>query len=254
MGAEQEQILEVAIGHRFRDRALLRRALTHKSFAYEESDPNGRAAADNERLEFLGDSILGFLVSELMLQRYPLLAEGRLSRLTAHYVSATHLYEAALRLDIGSHLLLGRGEEQSGGRTKKALLADALEALIAAIYLDAGLEVVRQFVTKRIAPAQDGQPEDTDVPLSNFKSALQEMAHARRLPHPRYVVVGETGPEHEKTFIVEVHVGRDWCMEGEAPTKKAAGQRAAQLLLEKLNAAQTESGPAPLAPSADLPG
>jgi ribonuclease-3 len=234
MGAEQEDVLEKAIGHRFRDRALLRRALTHRSFAYEESSLGGRSVADNERLEFLGDSILGFLVSELMLQRHPALAEGRLSRLTAHYVSATHLHETALKLNMGPHLLLGRGEEQSGGRNKKALLADALEALIAAIYLDAGLEAVRKFVVQYVAPAGDGQPADADVPLSNFKSALQELAHARRLPHPRYVVIGETGPEHDKTFIVEVHVGREWCMEGEAPTKKAAGQRAAQLLLEKL--------------------
>jgi ribonuclease-3 len=233
MSAEQE-VLEHAIGHSFRDRGLLRRALTHKSFAYEESAAGKAAIADNERLEFLGDSILGFLVSELMLQRYPTLAEGRLSRLTAHYVSATHLHEVALRLDLGSQLLLGHGEELSGGRAKKALLADALEALIAAIYLDAGLEAARRFVIQHVAEGLAGQPEDTDAPLSNFKSALQEAAHARGLPHPRYVVVAETGPEHAKTFSVEVHLGREWSMQGEAPTKKAAGQKAAQLLLEKL--------------------
>lgn len=233
MSAEQE-VLEHAIGHSFRDRGLLRRALTHKSFAYEESAAGKAAVADNERLEFLGDSILGFLVSELMLQRYPMLAEGRLSRLTAHYVSATHLHEVALRLDLGSQLLLGHGEELSGGRAKKALLADALEALIAAIYLDAGLEAARRFVIQHVAEGLAGQPEDTDAPLSNFKSALQEAAHARKLPHPRYVVVAETGPEHAKTFSVEVHLGRELSMQGEAPTKKAAGQKAAQLLLEKL--------------------
>ncbi|MFB3776624.1 MAG: ribonuclease III [Bryobacteraceae bacterium] len=240
MGAELE-VLEDSIGHSFRDRGLLRRALTHKSFAYEESAAGRASPADNERLEFLGDSILGFLISELMLQRYPTLAEGRLSRLTAHYVSATHLHEVAVRLDLGRHLLLGHGEDLSGGRAKKALLADALEALIAAIYLDAGLEPTRRFVIQQVAADLEGQPEGAEVPLSNFKSALQEYAHARRLPHPRYVVVGETGPEHAKTFIVEVHLGREWSMQGEAPTKKAAGQKAAQLLLEKLKSVKPES-------------
>jgi ribonuclease-3 len=235
MSAELED-LEKAIGHAFGDRGLLRRALTHKSFAYEESSAGRASPADNERLEFLGDSILGFLISELMLKKYPALAEGRLSRLTAHYVSATHLHEVALRLDLGRHLLLGHGEDLSGGRAKKALLADALEALIAAIYMDAGLEPARRFVIQQVAAGLAGQEEDAEAPLSNFKSALQEYAHARRLSHPRYVVVGETGPEHAKTFIVEVHLGREWSMQGEAPTKKAAGQKAAQLLLDKLAA------------------
>jgi ribonuclease III len=240
MGAEQ-RVLENAIGHSFADQGLLSRALTHKSFAYEESAAGRSTVSDNERLEFLGDSILGFLVSELMLQRYPTLAEGRLSRLTAHYVSASHLHEAALSLDLGRYLLLGHGEELSGGRAKKALLADALEALIAAIYLDAGLDTARRFVIQHVAQGLAGQPEGAEAPLSNFKSALQEAAHARKLPHPRYVVVGETGPEHAKTFIVEVHLGREWSMQGEAPTKKAAGQKAAQLLLEKLGPATSES-------------
>lgn len=240
MGVDLE-VLEQSIGHSFRDQGLLRRALTHKSFAYEEAAAGGAPLADNERLEFLGDSILGFLISELMLQRYPALAEGRLSRLTAHYVSATHLHEVAAKLDLGRHLRLGRGEDLSGGRGKKALLADALEALIAAIYLDAGLEAARRFVIERVAEGLPGEPEGADAPLSNFKSALQEYAHAHRLPHPRYVVVGETGPEHAKTFIVEVHLGREWSMQGEAPTKKAAGQKAAQLLLEKLQSIKKEA-------------
>ncbi len=233
-GDREREVLEQAIGHAFRDQDLGRRALIHKSYAYEKSAPGEPPLADNEQLEFLGDSILGFLVSELLLRRYPALGEGRLSRLTAHLVSSTHLYEVAKALDLGSHLLLGHGEELSGGRAKRALLADALEALIAAIYLDAGLEAARRFVLQHVASGLDSLSQGAEPPLTNFKSALQEAAHARRLPLPRYVVVGETGPEHDKTFIVEARLGRELSAQGEAPTKKAAGQKAAQFLLEKL--------------------
>jgi ribonuclease-3 len=235
------EALETVIGRPFRDEGLLRQALTHKSYAYERSASGQPPLADNEQLEFLGDSILGFLVSELLLRRYPTLSEGRLSRLTAHLVSATHLHEVAKRLGLGAHLLLGHGEELSGGRAKKALLADALEALIAAIYLDAGLEAARRFVLQHVAGDLDTLCRGAEPPLSNFKSALQEIAHARRLPLPRYVIVGETGPEHEKTFIMEVRVGREWSAQAEAPTKKAAGQKAAQLLLNKLASSSPES-------------
>jgi ribonuclease-3 len=230
------EALEAAIGQPFQDQGLLRRALTHKSYAYEQSALGGPPQVDNEQLEFLGDSILGFLISELLLRRYPTLSEGRLSRLTAHLVSATHLYEVARKLDLGSHLLLGHGEELSGGRAKRALLADALEALIAAIYLDAGLEAARRFVLQHVAGDLDTLYHGAEPPLTNFKSALQETAHARGLPLPRYVVVGETGPEHDKTFIVEARLGREWSAQAEAHTKKAAGQKAAKLLLEKLAA------------------
>jgi ribonuclease-3 len=233
MSTERE-VLETAVGHSFRDKDLLRRALTHKSYAYEKSVPGEPPLADNEQLEFLGDSILGFLVSELLVQRYPALSEGRLSRLTAHLVSAAHLHDAAKKLDLGAHLLLGRGEELSGGRAKKALLSNGMEALIAAIYLDAGLAAVREFVIRHVAGDLETLYDGAEPPLTNFKSALQEAAHARRLPLPRYVVVGETGPEHEKTFVVEARVGREWSAQAEAYTKKAAGQKAAQFLLEKL--------------------
>ncbi len=240
MSAEWEA-LENAAGHSFRDRGLLRRALTHKSYAHEKSASDQPLIADNEQLEFLGDSILGFLISELLLQRYPALAEGRLSRLTAHFVSATHLHEVAKSLNVGSHLLLGRGEELSGGRNKKGLLADALEALLAAIYLDGGLEPARRFVVEHVAGELAREHGAAEPPLTNFKSALQEAAHAHGLPLPRYVIVGETGPEHEKTFIMEVHLGRGWSAQAEAPTKKAAGQKAAQLLLEKLASSTSEA-------------
>jgi ribonuclease-3 len=173
----------------------------------------------------------------LLVSHYPELAEGRLSKLKAHLVSETHLHQVARSLDLGRHLLLGRGEELSGGRAKKALLADALEALIAAVYLDAGLEAVRQFILQHVVSDVEAQLEGAGLPLADFKSALQEMAQARGLPQPRYIIVRERGPEHAKTFTVEVRVGQEWAGQAEALTKKDAGQRAAQVLLEKLTAA-----------------
>jgi len=240
MGAGQE-FLETAIGYAFRDPGLLRRALTHKSHAHEKTAAGEPHWEDNEQLEFLGDSVLGLLFSELLVRHYPFLPEGRLSKLKAHFVSAAHLVEVARSLDLGDHLLLGRGEELSGGRNKKALLADALEALIAAIYLDSGLEAAREFVARHVAGDLEAHGEGMDAALFNFKSALQEAAHARGLPLPRYVVVGETGPEHAKTFVVEIRLGHEWAVQAEAPTKKAAGQKAAELLLEKLAASTPES-------------
>ena len=229
MSAEQKR-LEAAIGYSFRDSGLLRRALTHKSHAHEQSAADGMAADDNEQLEFLGDSILGFLASELLVQRYPALREGRLSKLKARLVSASRLHEVAVHLNLGPHLLLGKGEELSGGRGKRALLADALEALIAAVYLDAGPEEARNFVVRHIAA-----DPDSILPLVDYKGALQEVAQARGLPAPRYVLVKERGPEHAKTFTVEVHAGSEWSAQAEEHSKKNAGQKAAQLLLEKLS-------------------
>src|SRR6202789_4500583 len=138
-------VLERTLGHTFRDRDLLARALTHKSRIYEKS-PDGSVLADNEQLEFLGDAILGFVVSESLVRQFPSFPEGRLSKLKAHLVSAAWLYQVAQDLDLGDYLLLGRGEEMSGGREKRALLSDALEALIAALYIDAGLETVRELI------------------------------------------------------------------------------------------------------------
>lgn len=231
----EPETLETAIGCSFRDKGLLRRALTHKSYSHEQSAAGVAGLEDNEQLEFLGDAILGFLVSELLVERHPTLAEGRLSKLKAHLVSAAHLHRVAERLEIGRHLLLGRGEDMSGGRAKKALLADALEALIAAVYLDSGLETVRQFVLRDVVGFEGG-PEGADIALNDHISALQEVAQARGLPHPRYVVLGEQGPAHDKTFTVEVRLGEGWAGQGEARSKKSAGQKAAQALLEKLMA------------------
>lgn len=225
--------LEKAVGHAFRDRELLERALTHKSRIYEKA-PEGQSAADNEQLEFLGDAILGFVVSECLVRRYASYPEGRLSKLKAHLVSAARLHEVALDLDLGEYLLLGRGEEMSGGREKKALLSDAVEALIAALYLDAGLDVTRAFIESRVIGEFHVTEDGSDAEVNDYKSALQEMAQALKLPPPRYAIVAEDGPEHSKTFTVEVRLGKEWVSQAQGLSKKSAGQRAAQQILSQL--------------------
>ena len=228
-------LLEAALGYRFASPDLLRRALTHSSAAHEA--PAGASHEDNERMEFLGDSVLGFLTSEALVARYPESREGELSRLRAHLVSATHLYGVACALDLGRYLELGRSEEMSGGRGKKTLLVDALEALIAAIYLDGGIEPARAFVAGYVLRAPSGEfiaDPDVEASLSNFKSALQELAQSRKLPQPRYAIIQERGPEHSKTFTVEVRIGREWAGQGEGASKKVAAQRAAKQVYQRL--------------------
>jgi ribonuclease III len=233
------EALEDCTAYRFHDREILHRALTHSSHVHEKTLIDGRdALRDNEQLEFLGDAVLGFLISESLVARNPSHREGRLSKLKAHLVSATHLFEVAQKLDLGRYLQLGRGEEMSGGRTKRTLLVDALEALIAAVYLDGGIEPARAFVTQFVIGQGNGQPEDgdEDVPdeVVDFKSALQELAQARKLPQPRYAIVKERGPEHSKTFTVEVRLGKEWVSQAEGLTKKSAAQQAAREVYEKL--------------------
>jgi ribonuclease-3 len=230
--------LESSLHHRFSNPALLARALTHSSAANEAHAAAGPPLRDNEPLEFLGDSILGFLIAEALMLRSPDATEGELSRVKAHLVSAAHLHGVARRLDLGSYLELGRSEEMSGGRGKKTLLVDALEAVIAAIYLDGGIEPVRQFVSAHVldAPLASDEEAGTDIQpaLSNFKSVLQELAQSRQLPQPKYSIVRERGPEHSKTFTVEVRVGKDLVGQAEGRTKKIAAQRAARGLFDRL--------------------
>jgi ribonuclease-3 len=230
------EALEAALGYRFTSRELLIRALTHRSSVHERAPASASESAfsDNERLEFLGDAVLGFLVSDALVSAHPDFPEGKLSKLKAHLVSAAHLHLVAARLNLGEHLLLGRGEEMSGGREKKALLSDALEALIAALYLDGGIEPARRFILQQVigeSKTPEERPQATD-----YKSALQELAQSLKLPQPRYMIVEERGPEHAKTFLVEVRVGRDWVSRAEGLSKKSAGQKAAQELLGQLAA------------------
>jgi len=223
---EWEEI-EARLGHTFQDRNLLLRALTHKSRSYEDPD----AKLDNERMEFLGDSVLGFITSAILFERGPDLPEGKLSKLKSFLVSAHHLHEVAQRLDLGSFLRLGRSEEMSGGRAKRALLADALEALIAALYLDGGVEPCRRFVENEVLAGVDLAALDKALVPSDHKGALQELMQSRHLPSPRYSIVREEGPEHNKIFTVEARVGGQVAGVGEGPSKKAAAQKAAERAL-----------------------
>jgi len=227
--------LEQKLGYRFSDRELLERALTHRSWVSERSSklPDN----DNEQLEFLGDSVLGFVVSESLVARHPSAWEGQLSQWKSHLVSATHLHRCALDLGLGEYLRMGRGEERSGGRERKALLANAFEALIAALYLDGGLQPAREFVHTHVLNVID-EPEDVHaLELLNFKSVLQERVQALGLPAPRYCIVETNGPEHAKTFVVEARVGNRFVSRAQGSSKKQASQQAAQLLIEQMNAA-----------------
>jgi ribonuclease-3 len=243
--------LEEVLGHTFRRRELLQQALTHSSFAREvesqaSAEPAGNAAVfegDNEQLEFLGDAVLSFVISQELFRRFPQYHEGELSKLRAHIVSARQLVTPARQLDIGHYLRFGRGEEKSGGRTKSALLVNALEALIAALFLDAGFEVAHRFVVRSIL-----EPELEDfaklgknrLPVTDYKSALQEAAHAAGRAQPRYTVVAEAGPEHRKLFTVEAHIAESregepgFICRAEGSTKKRAEQKAAQQAFERL--------------------
>lgn len=235
MTAADPQELEDKIGHRFRQQELLVRALTHKSFAFENRLCDDTPAADNEQLEFLGDAILGFVVSEALMQRYPEYSEGDLSRLKAHLVSAAHLHSVALDLGFGAFLRLGRSEEVGGGRDKKALLSNAVEAVIAALYLDGGLDVSRNFILDNVLGSREALHNADEASAISYKTVLQERARTLKLPQPRYIVAEENGPEHAKTFVVEVHVGPAFRSRGEGPSKKAAGQQAAKGIIEQMN-------------------
>jgi ribonuclease III len=238
--------LENRLGHRFRSRQLVEQALTHSSHAHElESEANGGGRDEfphNEQLEFLGDAVLGFFTSQALYERFPGFREGELSKLRAYLVSARHLIRVARELQLGSFLLLGRGEEKSGGRNKAALLVDALEAVLAAVYLDAGAEAARHFVVTRIVDPElkrMGEPSEGSFPVTDYKSALQESLQAAGRAQPSYIVTKEEGPDHKKTFTVEVRIhgrGRkpEYVARAEGSSKKSAEQRAARRALQYL--------------------
>ncbi|MBV8817945.1 MAG: ribonuclease III [Acidobacteriaceae bacterium] len=232
MAADLET-LEARLGYQFGNRGLLRRALTHKSRAYEQGSLE--VGSDNEQLEFLGDSILGFLVSEWLVSCFPEQAEGRLSKVKAKLVSASHLHGVARDLHLGQYLFLGRGEEMTGGREKNNLLADALEAVIAAIYLDGGMEVARGFVVSRLLSNFEGNADEI---ATDFKQALKNLAESMRLPAPQYDIT-ESGPDHLKKFVAEVRIGSEGLARASGKTKKSASQEAARMATEKLRSLAT---------------
>jgi ribonuclease-3 len=223
---------EERIGHRFGRGELLTRALTHKSYSHEAKQGGVR---DNETFEFLGDSVLGFVIGDLLFQRYPQLDEGALSKMKAYLVSATSLASKAREYGMGEVIYLGVGEEKSGGRKKDSLLANLFEAVIAAIYLDAGIEPARALIERSFRDDIERIDAD-DLLFHDYKTALQELAQGKGLPLPEYTVIGEVGPDHDKRFIVEVKVG-SLTKRGEGTSKKEAQQQAAKHALGELTAA-----------------
>ena len=230
--------LERAVDYHFRDRGLLEHALTHTSRANE--DVSG-GVIDNESLEFLGDAVLGFVVADMLFQRFPEYTEGQKSKIKAALVSTASLAQLAERLNLGAHLLLGRGEEKTGGRRKQALLADGFEALIAAIYLDGGIEHARAFILRGVGELLD-EMEHPDFVARDFKSALQEKLQSQGVALPEYRIAGESGPDHHKVFLVELRVQGAVLARASGRNKKEAEQQAAKAALEELERAQSAGG------------
>ena len=219
--------LEVAIGYRFRNISLLQNALTHSSYANERWH---NSLLCNERLEFLGDSILGMLVAEYLFRSFPDRPEGELTRMRADMVCEKTLAAAANRIGLGEHLLLGHGEEQGGGRARASILADAMESVIAACFLDGGmdaaLKVVQQFILVEV-PVKKMHNAD-------YKTALQELVQQKKNQALSYVLVGESGPDHDKHFDVEVKLNGNVVGSGSGSSKKRAEQMAAKAAIAKL--------------------
>jgi len=243
--------LEQAIGYSFAHPALLEQALTHSSQAREAEALRpgaGDRVRDNEQLEFLGDAVLGLVTTEELFRRFPQFSEGQLSKLRAHLVSKNHLINVAERLELGRYLRLGRGEEKSGGRGKSALLVDALEAILGAVYLDAGFDTARPIILKHIVlpELETFVSLGTAGKITDYKSALQERLQAEGRPQPAYVLVNESGPEHQKTFTIEAQLltnanGKaEFTARAKGSTKKNAEQDAARQVLDHL-AAQTQA-------------
>ena len=250
MKSREIMALEESLGHHFQRRELLVQALTHSSQAREVealgagsgSSTGGSYSGDNEMLEFLGDAVLGLATSETLFHRFPEFQEGQLSKLRAHLVGQRHLLRVAEQLQIGHYIRLGRGEERSGGRNKASLLVDTLEAILAALYLDGGWPVARDFIVRVIVAPELAHMnlETSAIPVMDFKSALQEALQARGGPQPVYALVKEEGPEHKKTFTVEVRLPEpemgQFVGRAQGATKKRAEQEAARQALEHLAA------------------
>ena len=219
--------LETAIGYRFRNLSLLQNALTHSSYANERWH---NSLLSNERLEFLGDSVLGMLVADYLYRTFPNRPEGELTRMRADMVCERALAEVANRLSLGDHLLLGHGEERFGGRNRDSILADAVESVIAATYVDGGMEAAMTFIRKFIlcdVPAQRLRNAD-------YKTALQERVQQKKNQVLSYALVAESGPDHDKEFTVEVSLNGQVVGSGTGSSKKRAEQEAARMAMEKL--------------------
>jgi ribonuclease-3 len=221
--------LQKTLKIKFKNKALLEQALIHSSYINENP---GIAEGDNERLEFLGDAVLGFIIAEELYKRFPQFSEGEMTRLRSSLVSQDALSRLAKSIKLGDFLYLGKGEETGGGRSKPANLSGAMEALTAAIFLDRGMKVTRKFVLKLIAKKMAktlSQGIEAD-----YKSKLQEIMQSQRQLKPKYKVIEVVGPAHERQFTVEVSVGDSVLGRGSGKSKKAAEAEAARIALEKL--------------------
>ena len=225
--------LEHTIGYRFKDRGLLEHALTHRSRVHEDASGG---VFDNESLEFLGDSILGFVIADMLFREFPQHNEGQKSKLRASIVSASSLARLGEKIQLGTFLILGRGEEKTGGRRKHALIADSYEALIAAIYLDGGIEPVRAFIERQFEDliAEARRSGAGEAFTEDYKSALQEWLQSHDRGLPVYRLVAEIGPAHRRRFEVEVLVGGEPLARAEGRSKKEAAQAAARRTLERM--------------------
>jgi ribonuclease III len=233
-GSELEP-LERRIGYRFKDRGLLEHALTHRSRVHEDASGG---VFDNESMEFLGDSVLGFVIADVLFREFPQHNEGQKSKLKASLVSSVSLGRLAAQLDLGEFLILGRGEEKTGGRFKPAIVADCYEALIAAIYLDGGIEPAREFIESQFKDLiEEAHRTGAEAAFTDdWKSALQEWLQSRGRGLPAYRLAAEVGPDHRKRFLVEVMVEGEAVAQAEGRSKKEAAQAAARAALEKLSA------------------
>jgi ribonuclease-3 len=231
-GSELEP-LERVIGYRFKDRGLLEHALTHRSRVHEDASGG---VFDNESMEFLGDSVLGFVIAAILFREFPQHNEGQKSKLKASLVSAASLARLGERLHLGDFLILGRGEEKTGGRRKHAIIADCFEALIAAIYLDGGIEPAQRFVESQFNELiEEARRSGAEASFTeDWKSALQEYLQSQGRGLPAYRLARELGPDHRKSFVVEVLVEGEAVANAEGRSKKEAAQAAARAALEKL--------------------
>ena len=222
--------LEERIGHSFRDRGLLATALTHSSYANERHSGDCQSY---ERLEFLGDSILGLVTAEFLFAHEPPLPEGRMTRLRAELVCEANLHKTALALGLGEYMRLGKGEEHTGGRERPSILADMVEAVIAAIYLDAGMDEARRFILDKLLSGAEIGDEHR---IADYKTQLQELVQRRSNQSIQYLLVGESGPDHNKLFTFEVLINGESAGRGSGRSKKEAEQMAARKALESREA------------------
>ena len=227
---EAASAFQQSLGYTFRDRDLLERALTHKSYSNENREVR---SPNNERLEFLGDAVLGFVVGEIIYRSFPNLQEGALSKIKAHLVSANMLAGKARGLGIGRFLRMGAGEARSGGAEKSSLLADAFEAIVAAVYLDGGLAATEALLQRVFGPEVSGI-DIGDLSFHDYKTTLQETAQSLGLPLPDYRVIEESGPDHEKAFVVELAWDGEPFARGTGASKREAQRKAAKEALKKL--------------------